>query len=58
MTRLPIEPDDQLILRAVLRQDLGAFIAKVFQTVSPGDHYLTNWHIDAVIHQLMQVHQG
>ena len=57
MTRLPIEPSDQQILRVVLRQDLGTFIAKVFWTVSPGDHYLHNWHIDAVVHQLMQIHQ-
>ena len=41
-----------------MRQDLGTFIAKVFSTVSPGDDYLHNWHIDAVIHALMQIHQG
>ena len=50
--------NDQRVLGAILRQDLGAFIAKVFQTVSPGDPYLHNWHIDAVIHALMQVHAG
>ena len=41
-----------------MRQDLGTFIAKVFQTVSPGDRYLHNWHIDAIVHELMQVHAG
>jgi predicted phage terminase large subunit-like protein len=51
-------PSDRAILGAVLRQDLGTFIAKVFQTVSPGDRYLHNWHIDAVIHALLQVHRG
>lgn len=50
--------DNQAILAAVLRQDLGTFVAKAFQTVSPGDRYLHNWHIDAVIHALMQVHAG
>jgi predicted phage terminase large subunit-like protein len=37
---------------------LGAFTAKVFSTVSPGDEYLDNWHIDGVIHELMEVHRG
>jgi len=49
---------DPSILRAVLRQDPGTFVAKVFQTVSPGDVYLDNWHIDAIVHQLMLVHGG
>jgi len=27
-------------------------------TVSPGTRYLHNWHIDAIVHQLMRVHTG
>ena len=50
--------DNQVLLNAALRQDLGTFIAKVFQMVSPGDRYLHNWHIDAIVHELMQVHRG
>ena len=50
--------NDQKILHAAMRQDLGTFMAKVFPTVSPGDVYLHNWHIDAVHHALMQIHQG
>ncbi len=50
--------NSQMILSAVLREDLGAFVAKVFQTVSPGDLYHHNWHIDAIVHQLMQIHHG
>jgi len=46
------------LLHAVLRRDLGAFVAKVFATVSPGDEYLHNWHIDAVVHSLLQVHRS
>ena len=49
---------DQALLAAILRQDLGAFVAKVFQTVSPGDLYLHNWHIDAIVYALLQVHAG
>jgi predicted phage terminase large subunit-like protein len=49
---------DPAILSAVLRQDLGTFVAKVFQTVSPGDIYLHNWHIDAIVHALMQIKGG
>ena len=50
--------NEQAVLRAVLRQDLGTFIAKVFQTVSPGDVYLHNWHIDAVVYELLQIQEG
>jgi hypothetical protein len=50
--------DSQVLLNAALRQDLGTFTAKVFQTVSPGDEYRHNWHIDAVVYQLMQIHAG
>jgi predicted phage terminase large subunit-like protein len=49
---------DPAILIAALRQDLGTFVAKVFQTVSPGDVYLDNWHIDAIVYQLMLVYGG
>jgi hypothetical protein len=56
MEAMVTEP--QTLLSAALRQDLGTFIAKVFQTVSPGDRYLHNWHIDAIVHQLMQIHGG
>jgi len=46
------------VLDAALRQDLGTFVAKVFSTVSPGDQYLHNWHIDAIVHALLQIHRG
>ena len=45
-------------LRAILRTDLRFFIRKVFATVSPGEPYLHNWHLDAIVHQLMRVHAG
>ena len=41
---------------ALLRSDLRAFIRKSFQTILPGTPYLPNWHIDAIVHQLMRVH--
>ena len=49
---------EQVLMHAILRQDLGAFIVKVFQTLCPGDEYLHNWHIDAVVHELMQIYLG
>jgi predicted phage terminase large subunit-like protein len=45
-------------LQAILREDLVSFIRKVFATVSPGTRYVHNWHIDAIVHQLMRVHTG
>ncbi len=50
--------NDSVDLNTVLREDMSAFIAKVFETVSPGDHYLPNWHIDAIAHQLMEIRDG
>src|SRR5258708_7573145 len=30
--------------------DFSTFVMKVFETVSPGDEFLPNWHIDAMTH--------
>src|SRR3984893_4670504 len=46
------------VLAALLRSDLRFFVWKSFQTILPGRTYLPNWHIDAIIHQLMRVHAG
>ena len=46
------------VLRAILRTELRFFIRKVFATISPGETYLHNWHVDAIAHQLMRVHSG
>jgi hypothetical protein len=32
----------------ILARDFSAFVTKMFETVSPGDMYLPNWHIDAM----------
>jgi predicted phage terminase large subunit-like protein len=44
------------VLAALLRTDLRYFVRKCFETVLPGTPYLPNWHIDAIVYQLMQVH--
>ena len=46
------------LLGAVLRTDLASLVRKVFATVSPGARYCHNWHIDAIVYQLMRVHTG
>lgn len=43
---------------AMLRRDIGVFVVKVFKTVSPGDTYLHNWHIDAIVWQLRRMTNG
>ena len=40
------------VLQAILRQDLTAFTQRCFQTVVPGQTYLSNWHIEAITYQL------
>jgi hypothetical protein len=37
-------------LDTMLAQDFPTFVRKVFETVSPGDIFLPNWHIDAMTH--------
>ena len=49
---------DQMILHAVLRQDLDAFIAKVFPVVVPGTPFLPNWHLELLVDRLMQCYEG
>ena len=46
------------LVQALLRVDLRFFIRKVFATVSPGQTYLHNWHVDAIAHQLTRVRSG
>lgn len=36
----------QPLIDRALREDFGAFVARVFQTVCPGQAYLPGWHID------------
>jgi predicted phage terminase large subunit-like protein len=46
------------VWRSLLRAELRFFIRKAFSTISPGDTYLHNWHVDAIAHELMRVHSG
>jgi hypothetical protein len=46
------------ILDPLLRNDLRYFLRKCFHTILPGTPYLPNWHIDAIVHQLMRLGDG
>jgi predicted phage terminase large subunit-like protein len=46
------------VLAALLRRELRYFVWKCFGTIFPGTPYLPNWHIDAIVHQLMLVKDG
>jgi hypothetical protein len=50
--------NEQAAFAALLRSDLSSFIWKSFHTILPGTPYLRNWHIEAIVHQLMRVHRG
>ena len=50
--------NEHAALAALLRSDLRSFVRKSFQTILPGTPYLPNWHIDAIVHQLMRVQAG
>ena len=48
----------QAAFAAALRNDLSSFIRKSFQTILPATPYLPNWHVQAIVHQLMRVQRG
>jgi hypothetical protein len=50
--------NNHAVLAALLRSDLTSFVWKCFGTISPGTPYLSNWHVDAIVHQLMRMHAG
>ena len=61
MSGLVVKPrpsDQEVVLRSILRRDLAAFVHKTFGTVSPGDSFSPNWHIEAICHELMKVLNG
>jgi len=41
-----------------LQQDFSVFVMKVFETVSPGDVFLPNWHIDSMTYATQLVMEG
>ena len=46
------------VIAALLRRDLRYFVWKSFQTILPGTPYRPNWHIDAIVYQLMRIQAG
>ena len=45
-------------LELQLASDFPAFVMKVFETVSSGDGFLSNWHIDAMTYATQRVLDG
>jgi predicted phage terminase large subunit-like protein len=45
-------------LDLLLARQFPIFVVKVFETVSPGDEFLPNWHIEAMIYEAERVMQG
>jgi len=46
------------LLELKLRSDLATFIHRAFQSLSPGQRYLHNWHIEAIAWHLQQCSTG
>jgi predicted phage terminase large subunit-like protein len=53
-----VTASDRCLLEALLRNDLTAFTQRCFQTVVPGQRFLSNWHIEAITHQLERCRRG
>ena len=45
------ESEAGALLNHILRTDLTSFVQKSFGTVSPGDTFSPNWHIEAMCHR-------
>src|SRR5277367_4584423 len=53
-----MRPSDSRTLEALLRSDFRAFVHKVFATLSPGQLYVSTWHVEAIARQLECVRRG
>lgn len=49
---------ERAILKTLLRHDLAAFVQRCFQTIVPGQHFVPNWHIEALAYQLERCRRG
>jgi len=45
-------------LEALFRNDFRAFVHKVFATLTPGQTYVRNWHVEAIAWRLERVRRG
>jgi len=50
--------NERAALSALLKTDLRYFVWRCFQTVLPGTIFQPNWHVEAIVHQLMRVQAG
>ena len=50
--------DRTRLLEAVLRQDLLAFVQRVFRDIDPGTQFVMGWHYEAIAWQLARVMRG
>ena len=53
-----LSPSLQRLFRAAVRQDIRAFLYRVFLTLEPGSGFIPEWYIDAVLYQLERVRRG
>lgn len=47
--------ESQRFLRELRRNHLVSYVAKVFETVVPGEEFVANWHLDAIAWELEQL---
>jgi predicted phage terminase large subunit-like protein len=55
---LEIDPNPDMLLQALLANDLMAFTEFAFSVVRPGIKFKPNWHLEAITHKLEQVAKG
>lgn len=52
------ENNDQAMLNAILRTDFLSFAEKVFNTLCPGQAFVSEWYLQAIAYQLERVRRG
>jgi hypothetical protein len=52
------DPSPDVVLQALLADDLMAFTEFTFGVVRPGIPFKPNWHLEAITHKLSQVARG
>ena len=50
--------DDAETVDALLCSDFKSFLRMVFLTLNPDREYMSNWHIDAIVHCLEEIYRG
>lgn len=50
--------NNELVAKALIRNDFSSFLHKAFYTINPGSSYASNWHLDYIAEYLKAIENG